>query len=192
MSSTVCHPQCVTHSVATVLQLVWVGSSSKFESLRGWHLVWQRLCQYLISWYTILSTYLTKQPLIVELTTRKQSLTSATKTTHWGMLFWWRALTGLLNTHKSAKRGQALVSYHINGLYTLVNANRISAPCVWMDFIASFNMGTGGHYITMMLADWSISTLHDLLPSSFYCENAMESHHWVSIPIRVACQTSAS
>jgi len=34
---------CVVHSVATVLQLVWVGSSSEFESLRGWHLVWQRL-----------------------------------------------------------------------------------------------------------------------------------------------------
>jgi len=57
----------------------------------------------------------------------------------------------------------------------LVNANRISVPCIWMDFPASINMGTGGHYITMMLADWSISTSHDIFALSFYCENAMES-----------------
>jgi len=36
-----------------------------------------------------------------------------------------------------------------------------------MDFMAHFTMGTGGHYITMLPADWSISTSHDTLPSSF-------------------------
>ena len=33
-------------------------------------------------------------------------------------------------------------------------------------FMAHFTMGTGGHYITMLPADWSISTSHDHLPSS--------------------------
>jgi len=28
-------------------------------------------------------------------------------------------------------------------------------------------MGTGGHYITMMLADWSISTSHDIFALQF-------------------------
>jgi len=30
-----------------------------------------------------------------------------------------------------------------------------------MDFIALLTMGTGVHYITMLHADWSISTSHD-------------------------------
>jgi len=33
-----------------------------------------------------------------------------------------------------------------------------------MDFMAHFTMGTGGHYITILPADWSISTSHDPLP----------------------------
>jgi len=44
-----------------------------------------------------------------------------------------------------------------------------------MDFMAHFTMGTGGHYITMLPADWSISTSHDTLPSSSTAEDAMES-----------------
>jgi len=39
-----------------------------------------------------------------------------------------------------------------------------------MDFMAHFTMGTGGHYITMLAADWSISTSHDPLPSSCHSE----------------------
>ena len=35
-----------------------------------------------------------------------------------------------------------------------------------MDSTASFHYATGGHYITMLPADWLISTT--LLPSSFY------------------------
>jgi len=45
-----------------------------------------------------------------------------------------------------------------------------------MDFIVHFIMGTGGHYITMLPADWSISTSHDPLPSSCCSEKmALES-----------------
>ena len=36
-------------------------------------------------------------------------------------------------------------------------------------------MGTGGHYITMLPADWSISKLHDPLPSGAIVKDAMES-----------------
>ena len=32
---------------------------------------------------------------------------------------------------------------------------------VQMDFMALFTVGTGGHYIAMLPADWSISTSHD-------------------------------
>jgi len=39
-----------------------------------------------------------------------------------------------------------------------------------MDFMALFAMGTGGHYITMLPADWSISTSHDPLPFSSQSE----------------------
>jgi len=42
-----------------------------------------------------------------------------------------------------------------------------------MDFMAHFTMGTGGHYITMLPADWSISTSHDTLPSSCHSENML-------------------
>ena len=35
-----------------------------------------------------------------------------------------------------------------------------------MVFMVLFTMGTGGHYITMLPADWSISTSYDPLPFS--------------------------
>jgi len=35
-----------------------------------------------------------------------------------------------------------------------------------MDFMVHLTMGTGGHYITMLPADWSVFTSHDPLPSS--------------------------
>ena len=35
-----------------------------------------------------------------------------------------------------------------------------------MEFMAHFTMGTGGHYITMLPADWSIPPSRDPLPSS--------------------------
>ena len=52
-----------------------------------------------------------------------------------------------------------------------------------MDFMAYFTMGTGGHYITMLPADWSISTSHDPLPSSYHSKKMLwnpsiaMSHH---------------
>ena len=42
-----------------------------------------------------------------------------------------------------------------------------------MDFMAHFTMGTGGHYITMLPADWSISTSHDPLPSSCHSKKML-------------------
>jgi len=36
-----------------------------------------------------------------------------------------------------------------------------------------FTMGTGGHYITMLTADWSISTSHDPLPSSCHSKKML-------------------
>jgi len=42
-----------------------------------------------------------------------------------------------------------------------------------MDFMAHFTMGTGGHYITVLPADWSVSTLHDPLPSSCCSEKML-------------------
>ena len=42
-----------------------------------------------------------------------------------------------------------------------------------MDSMALFTMGTGGHYITMLPADWSISTSHDPLPSSCHSEKML-------------------
>jgi len=42
-----------------------------------------------------------------------------------------------------------------------------------MDFIAHFTMGTGGHYITMLPADWSVSTSHDPLPSSCHSKKML-------------------
>ena len=44
-----------------------------------------------------------------------------------------------------------------------------------MGFMALFAMGTGGHYITMMPADWSISTQHIFCPPVSMAKNAMES-----------------
>jgi len=43
-------------------------------------------------------------------------------------------------------------------------------------FYGTFAMGAGGHYITMMPADWSISTPHIFLPSSFYGEKCYGIH----------------
>ena len=42
-----------------------------------------------------------------------------------------------------------------------------------MDFMAHFTMGTRGHYITMLPADWSISTSHDPLSSSCHSEKML-------------------
>jgi len=42
-----------------------------------------------------------------------------------------------------------------------------------MDFMVHFTMGTGGHYITMLPANWSISTSHDPLPSSCYSKKML-------------------
>jgi len=39
-----------------------------------------------------------------------------------------------------------------------------------MDFMALFTMETGGHYITMLPADWSASTSHDPLTSNCHSE----------------------
>ena len=39
-----------------------------------------------------------------------------------------------------------------------------------MDIMAYFTMGTGGHYITMLVADWSISASHDSSPSGCHSE----------------------
>ena len=46
--------------------------------------------------------------------------------------------------------------------------------------MAHFTMGTGGHYITMLPADWSISTSHDPLPSSCHSKKMLwnPSIHW--------------
>ena len=40
-------------------------------------------------------------------------------------------------------------------------------------FHGTFTMGTGGHYITMLLAGWSISTSYDPLPSSCCSEKML-------------------
>ena len=42
-----------------------------------------------------------------------------------------------------------------------------------MDSMEHFTMGTGGHYITMLPADWPISTSHDPLPSSCHSEKML-------------------
>jgi len=42
-----------------------------------------------------------------------------------------------------------------------------------MDFMVHFTMETGGHYITILPADWSISTSHDPLPSSCHSEKML-------------------
>jgi len=52
-----------------------------------------------------------------------------------------------------------------------------------MNFKALFTMGTGGHYITMLLADWSMSTSHDPLPSSCHSEKMLwNPSMWVGEP----------
>jgi len=38
---------------------------------------------------------------------------------------------------------------------------------IQMDFMTHFTMGTGGHYITMLPADWLISTSHDTFALQF-------------------------
>jgi len=56
-----------------------------------------------------------------------------------------------------------------------------------MDFMAHFTMGTGGHYITMLPADWSISASHDPLPSSCHSEKMLWNPSIVSslIPLTI-------
>jgi len=44
---------------------------------------------------------------------------------------------------------------------------------IYMDFMVHFTMGTGGHYIAMLPADWSIFTSHDPLPSSCHSEKML-------------------
>ena len=44
---------------------------------------------------------------------------------------------------------------------------------LYMDFMAPFTIGTGGHYITMLPADCSISTSPDHLPSSCHSEKRL-------------------
>ena len=39
--------------------------------------------------------------------------------------------------------------------------------------MALFTMGTGGHYITMLPSDWSISTSQYPLPSSYHSEKML-------------------
>jgi len=39
--------------------------------------------------------------------------------------------------------------------------------------MAHFTMGTGGHYITVLPADWSISISHDPLPSSCHSKKML-------------------
>jgi len=39
--------------------------------------------------------------------------------------------------------------------------------------MAHFTMGTGGHYTTMLPADWSIYTSHDPLPSSYHSKRML-------------------
>jgi len=52
-----------------------------------------------------------------------------------------------------------------------------------MDFIALFTLGTEGHYITMLPADWWLSMSHDLLPSSFYGEKCYGIHLSVALAL---------
>jgi len=42
-----------------------------------------------------------------------------------------------------------------------------------MDLMALFTMGTGGHYITTLPADWPISMSQDPLPSSCHSEKIL-------------------
>ena len=49
--------------------------------------------------------------------------------------------------------------------------------------MAHFTMGTGGRYITMLTADWSISTSHDPLPSSCHSEKMLWNPSIQSIEI---------
>jgi len=43
-----------------------------------------------------------------------------------------------------------------------------------MDFMALFTMGTGGHYITILHADWSISTETGVRLRDIESENDLE------------------
>ena len=49
--------------------------------------------------------------------------------------------------------------------------------CSLTDFMTLFTMGTGGHYFTMLPADWSIPTSHDPLPSSCHSEKMLWTFH---------------
>jgi len=50
-----------------------------------------------------------------------------------------------------------------------------------MDFMEHFTMETGGNYITMLPADWSISTSHDPLPSSYDSDKMLWNPSIVSL-----------
>ena len=48
------------------------------------------------------------------------------------------------------------------------------ALAIQMDFMVHFTVGSiGGHYITMLPADWSISTSHDPMPSNCHSEKIL-------------------
>ena len=60
-------------------------------------------------------------------------------------------------------------SWLCNGLSTFLTYRCIDG------FHGTFTMGTGGHYITMLPADWSISTSHGPLPSSCHSEKMLRN-----------------
>jgi len=57
-----------------------------------------------------------------------------------------------------------------------------------MDFMAHFTMGTGGDYITMLPADWSIFTSHDPLPSSCHSDKMLWNPSISAKSIGIGCQ----
>jgi len=63
-----------------------------------------------------------------------------------------------------------------------------------MDFMAHFTMGTGGHCITMLPADWSIFTSHDPLPSSFHSKKMLWNclYHWVLFCQYICCDLNTN
>jgi len=63
-----------------------------------------------------------------------------------------------------------LLNVYVNFLFLIPVT---AAYQIQMDFMANFTMGTGRRYITILPADWSISTSHDPLPSSCHSEKIL-------------------
>ena len=59
-----------------------------------------------------------------------------------------------------------------------------------MDFMALFTMETGGHYITMLPADWSASTSHDPLTSNCHSEKMLRNPSDFIYRSRTSCLIS--